>query len=324
MEFALLEDDEGDFNIEPSGASDRGRRSRGRKSLKRVRNVATDVRNGHCVPPEEAFFMCKSRCCTRVCEQSACCRSWGSVGVSEGRGSCGKRGKTLRHVIFRLTTTLSILATLLQIIVCMGVTDNDQLLMGVAWSRGTFIHPESSEVYKIWIGCEHYVVETPTGAIVGIDWEDKYACMFRNTSNISYEMKHSAQEACENCRDQSGPNIVSAVLAVIFAFQGVRFNFVRGGDASTDLNSYKGLGAFHCMSVILFNVAVISSFWDSCVVHLSDNAPDNSFMPGVGLVFLLTIVSIKFVNLLVHVCIKTPIERRRIASDDDDIQGGEP
>ena len=79
-----------------------------------------------------------------------------------------------------------------------------------------------------------------------------------------------------------------------------------------------------CMSVILFNVAVISSFWDSCVVHLSDNAPDNSFMPGVGLVFLLTIVSIKFVNLSVHMCIKTPIERRRIASDDDDIQGGEP
>eukprot|EP00939_MAST-03C_sp_MAST-3C-sp1_P003074 g3074.t1 len=224
-----------------------------------------------------------------------------------------------------LTTIFSVLAVFLQVFVAMGVTRNDSLLQKVAWSRGTFREigkPHSSEEYKIWIGCEHYVLDVPGKGIIGIDWDDARACTLKNATDATEEQLEHAKRMCEECRNQSGPNIVTAILAVIFALQGVRFNVARSGDASTDLNSYKALGAFHCTSVIFFNVLIITSFWTSCVTHFSDAAPDNTFMPGVGLIFLLVIVGIKFVNLVVHLSFQTPIGRRPVILNGDELDAG--
>lgn len=84
---------------------------------------------------------------------------------------------------------------------------------------------------------------------------------------------------------------------------------MRGGNGSCDLNAYKGLGAFHCLSVVLFNLSTITNFWISCVDELDRATTDNHFRPGIGLVLLVFIVIIKFVNFLVHVLIQSPAAR---------------
>ena len=187
----------------------------------------------------------------------------------------------------------------------MGVTKSDVLLTHVAWSKGHFVPPHNATTkWAIWIGSEHYVIQRGEHApLVGIDWEDDGACEFPNSTSAD---RRKAQEYCESCRNQSGPSIGMAILASIFSLQGIRFNFMRGGSGEYDLNSYKGLGAFHCASVIVLNVGTIVSFWVACVDELDRATTENNFIPGFGLILLLLVVIIKFLNLLVHLCIAAP------------------
>ncbi len=246
----------------------------------------------------ESLCLCKSRRCRNYCEYSSCCKLWGSLGVPVKP----KHRKT----IFRVSTAAAFVAFLLQLIVAMGVTKNDTLLTHVAWSRGNFLPPhDNSTRWTIWIGSEHYVVKHGAHApLIGVDWEEDGACMF---PNATAEDKRKAEEYCESCKAQSGPTIWMAILSCIFSLQGIRFNFMRGRACGIyDLNSYKGLGAFHCASVILFNVATITSFWIACVDELDRATRENDFKPGGGLILLLIVMGIKFLNLLVHLVVRSP------------------
>lgn len=195
-------------------------------------------------------------------------------------------------------------------------------------SKGEFVPPHNETAkWTIWIGSEHYVIKRGKNApLVGIDWEDDGACEFPNSTSGE---KRKAEEYCESCREQSGPSIGMAILACIFSLQGIRFNFMRGGNGEYDLNSYKGLGAFHCASVVLLNVGTVASFWIACVDELDRATTENNFMPGFGLLLLLLVVAIKFLNLLVHLFICTPKGRwhgdlfEEEKEEDDDVDDDE-
>jgi len=247
--------------------------------------------------PSESLFLCKSGRCRGSCEESRCCRSWGRLGVTVSNER--------RSRVFCVSFVLACIAFFCQLVVSMGVTKSNTLLTHVAWSRGEFVPPHNlTSKWTIWIGSEHYVIQRGEHApLVGIDWEDDGACEFPNSTA---EAKREAEKYCESCREQSGPSIFMAIIAAIFSLQGIRFNLMRGGSGEYDMNSYKGLGAFHCASVVLLNVGTIVTFWVACVDELDRATTENNFIPGFGLILLLLVVTIKFLNLIVHLCIAAP------------------
>ena len=89
------------------------------------RRLSTERRKNTLKRPSQSLCLCKSRHCRRFCEETSCCKRWGSTGVSVS--------KERRRNVFRVTVFAACIAFLCQLVVAMGVTKNDSLLTYVAW-----------------------------------------------------------------------------------------------------------------------------------------------------------------------------------------------
>lgn len=199
---------------------------------------------------------------------------------------------------------LSFFQIWLSVYAACGLAESDSVVKNTHWASGSVEDSEGNELFSVYLGITHIVVEdkTPGGETHGLSWDT--AC---DPDENDADIALGAVEYCEDCKDATA-SLYTMVLLAALSKVGQMMTDIQRSTRAGDFNCQKILGIVTGIFSSLMNLLSFQAFLDACYQDedITSDAGTASFSQGPGLIVMVLMSFLSIFDGIVHLLTPVP------------------